>query len=128
MKFFKRADAILVGMLVLTAGVLWGIYHVQAKGLTAKAEIYSGSQLVETIELREGEEKSFSIADKEQVVFQLYSDGSIAFAHSDCPDQVCVRAGRLHLVGQTAACLPNELIIKLVAVEGAEGDHLDLIL
>jgi hypothetical protein len=55
-------------------------------------------------------------------VFHLYEDGSIAFEQSDCPEKICIRAGKLHLPGQFAACLPNGLILKIVALEEDEND------
>ena len=32
---------------------------------------------------------------------------------ADCPDQVCVRTGRLTRAGQVAVCLPHRVILKL---------------
>ena len=37
---------------------------------------------------------------------------------ADCPDQVCVKTGRLSRAGQTAACLPAGV---LLSVEGGKG-------
>lgn len=51
--------------------------------------------------------------DKDEVKIEKYRDGSIAFVHSDCPDQVCVHSGKLSREGDMAACLPNGLLIEL---------------
>ena len=57
------------------------------------------------------------------MVFHLYKDGSIAFEESDCPDRVCIHAGRLKTAGQFAACLPNGIVMKIVPEkERSEGD------
>lgn len=124
-RFFRRTDLLVVGVLVLLAAGGMLAYRLLAGHGPAEAQIYLGSELVETIPLGTGEERTFSAPGREGVVFHLYSDGSIAFEQSDCPDKVCVRAGRLHLPGQSAACLPNGLILKIVSLD--DSGELDLI-
>ena len=55
------------------------------------------------------------------MVFHLYPDGGICFEKSDCSDKICIHAGKLYTVGQSAACLPNGIIIKIVPA----GEHSD---
>ncbi len=43
---------------------------------------------------------------------------AVYFEHSDCPDKVCVNTGKLSLVGQWAACLPNSTVIKITKKDG----------
>ena len=43
----------------------------------------------------------------------LVEPGRIRFQQADCPDQTCVRTGWLREAGDTAACLPDKLIIKI---------------
>jgi hypothetical protein len=51
-------------------------------------------------------------------------DNTAWFHASDCPDQVCVRTGKLRHAGQAAVCLPNRVVLRLV---GAAPDGLDAI-
>lgn len=115
MKFAKKKDFIIAAVIIVSAVILW-IFTSGAlsKKDGTRAEIYYDSELVKTVELTEGETYEFSIEQLPHVVFRVYEDGSIAFAESDCPDKVCVNTGRLHYVGQTAACLPNRVYIKIV--------------
>lgn len=55
---------------------------------------------------------TFSLPEFHDVLFEIKSS-SIAFIHSNCPDQVCVRTGFISHSAQTAVCLPNKLIIKI---------------
>ncbi len=115
MKFAKKSDVIIISAVTLTCLVLWayfGGFLGCPEGL--KAEIYYKSELVRTIDLTAGKEESFSVVGLPHVVFHLYSDGSIAFIESDCPDKVCVRTGKIHSTGQMSACLPNQVYIKIV--------------
>lgn len=122
MKFFKKTDLIVIVIILVISAAAFIVYNFMEKDKVAKAEIYLGPDLVKTMDLSTGKNSSFSVPNKENVTFHLYEDGSIAFEHSDCPDQVCVKSGRLHIVGQSAACLPNKLILKIVPKNG-DGYH-----
>ncbi|WZL71589.1 NusG domain II-containing protein [Clostridiaceae bacterium 35-E11] len=40
---------------------------------------------------------------------------SAAIVESDCPDQLCVKMGKITKVNQISICLPNRLSIKLIS-------------
>lgn len=127
MKFYKKTDLLIIGaILVLAAGVFL-FYQVSSRDREALAQIYYESQLVMTVDLTTGEDKDFTVPENDHVVFHQYSDGSIAFIHSDCPDKICIRAGRLKLVGESATCLPNKMTLKLVAKNGSSNDDVDIV-
>ncbi len=46
------------------------------------------------------------------------SDGAVSMEEADCPDQVCVKTGRVDQLGGVIACLPHRLIVY---VENGEG-------
>lgn len=48
--------------------------------------------------------------------------GAVGFVASDCPDKVCVHSGFMSLRGQSAACLPNRVVVRVTV---SEGDTLD---
>ncbi|MEM1485777.1 NusG domain II-containing protein [Oscillospiraceae bacterium PP1C4] len=124
MKFIKKSDFIVISAIVAVSIVLWLIFHFVFEGQPARAEIYYGSELVETVNLDTGIEKTFSIPQNEHVVFHLYKDGSIRFETSDCPDKVCIRAGKLVHAGDSAACLPNRIVLKIVSKNGYSKNDL----
>lgn len=127
MKFFKRSDILIVSV-ILAAGILsWAVYSHFAGNEKGKAEIYYESKLVKTVALDKSVDKTFSLPQNEHVIFHLYKDGSICFAKSDCPDKICVKTGKLRRVGESAACLPNKIIMKIVP-ENRNEDTPDLII
>ena len=129
MKFFKRKDIIIILAIVLAGISLWGVFNYVYSGNMAKAEIYYKSKLVETIDLNRTGDKRFSIPQNAHVIFHLYSDGSICFEGSDCPDKICIKSGRLSRVGESAACLPNKIFLKIVPVgRNRDNDELDMII
>lgn len=126
MRFFKKTDLLIIGVLVIVSLVAFVTYKMLFSGQSAKAEIYFKSQLVKTVRLDEHIDKRFTVPENEHVVFHVYEDGSIQFEESDCPDQICIHAGKLKTVGETAACLPNKLIMKLVPAGGRNSNDLDM--
>lgn len=128
MKFFKKTDVIIIAVILAFSGISWVIYDTAFSDKAARAEIYYYSELVQTVELEKGEEMTFSVPQEEDVVFQLDTEGNIAFIQSDCPDKVCIKAGKLHQVGQFAACLPNGLVLKIVSAGQLGNDDADIIL
>lgn len=128
MKFFKRTDIVIIAVILLVSLASWIIYFHLVKDISVKAEIYYYSELVETVELDRGEERTFSIPQNPKVVFHLDEDGGIAFIASDCPDKVCVNTGRIHRVGEYAACLPNGIVLKIVPEGERNEDDADIII
>ncbi|MDR1377516.1 MAG: NusG domain II-containing protein [Synergistaceae bacterium] len=45
---------------------------------------------------------------------------TVGFVQSDCPDKICVHMGFLSLPGQSAVCLPNRVVIRVVTREREE--------
>ena len=120
MKFAKKMDIIIIVAIILFSITFWVLYNNIFSTKGAFAEIYCKSELVRTVDLAEGKEYSFSIPEEPYVVFTVYADGSIAFTKSDCSDKVCINTGRLYKTGQIAACLPNQIYIKIVNPDESE--------
>lgn len=118
MKQAGKKNLVFTVLILLAAGLLWTGYSRKNKDIQAEAQIYYRSNLVKTVALDKKEDKTFSIPQKENVVFHLYEDGTVCFEASNCPDQVCVRTGRIGRSGQSAACLPNEIVLKIIPIRG----------
>jgi len=128
LKLFRKTDFVVIVVIIAAAGLFWIVYNSIFSGKAAKAEIYYYSELVETVDLVPGQEKIFSIPQEEDVVFRLDKEGNIQFIQSDCPDKVCINAGKLHMVGQSAACLPNGIVVKIVPQGERNEDDPDIII
>lgn len=126
MKFFKKSDILIILILIVlsVSGLL--IYRHINSGKSAIAEIYYKTTLVKTIDLSNCKDEEFSIPQNENVVFRTYSDGSICFYESDCPDKICIHAGRLSMPGESAACLPNQIFLKIVSKDN-KSDDMDMV-
>jgi hypothetical protein len=52
----------------------------------------------------------------------LLEPGAISFYSSNCPDQICVRTGKLTKPGQVAVCLPGKVSVRILSDGGKEYD------
>jgi hypothetical protein len=127
MKFFKKTDIAIICGILLVAAALYFVYLQSNKDTEVEAQIYFENKLVDVVSLSDGTEYDFSVDGHEDVVFHVYADGSVAFVLSDCPDKVCINAGKQKLSGQSAACLPNGLVLRIAPlVDG--GDDPDVVI
>ena len=128
MKFFKRSDVVIIAVILVLSLVFGLVYDQISKGKATKAEIYYYSQLIETVPLDTGKERDFSLKQNPNIIFHLDKQGNIAFVASDCPDKICVKTGKLHRVGEYAACLPNGVILKIVPSGDRNDDDPDIVI
>lgn len=127
MKLFKKSDLIVVFAILLLSLGMWVWYRVSYSKTPVMAAIYYDSELVDVISLEDGREREFSIDQNRNVVLHLYNDGSIAFVKSDCRDKLCIRSGKLRTVGESAACLPNRISVKIIR-QKTHDDDLDIVI
>lgn len=120
MKLSKKRDFIIIAALAVAALLIYLLSSGALGKAGVFAEIYYRSELVKTVALTEGREERFSLEQEPQVVFHLYEDGAIAFEASDCPDKICIRSGKLKNAGQMAACLPNEIVVRIVSAGASD--------
>ncbi len=117
-KLLKKSDAVII-VILLIFSLSFIIYSKAAKkGVTA--QIICSGETVKTIDLDSVYENyDISLCDGRVVV--CVEKGVIYFKQSDCKDRLCVKSGRLENPGDTAACLPEKVVITLSGGEKADG-------
>ena len=120
-----RNDIILavVMIFVAAAGFLW--YNLTKEAGSYIVVLQNGNE-VQRFSLEEDREYRI---EKERGAYNLLSikNGKAYMKSADCPDQICVNHRPISNVGETIVCLPNELVIKVVAGEEA-APEIDLII
>lgn len=53
----------------------------------------------------------------------VIENGYAWMSEAECPDQICVHMGKIHLDGQLVVCLPNGVI---VTIEGGDDGGVDI--
>ena len=104
------------GALLLAAALLLGMRFLAAPGARAVVVTPQGETI---LPLSQNGTFAFEGRDGLSVTLRV-EDGRIRFEESGCPDKVCVHTGWLSRSGQTAACLPAGVILR---VEGDTGDE-----
>lgn len=127
MKFFKKTDIIIIASILVISLASWVAFKILTAEEMPRAEIYYYQELVDTVDLSAGKAKTFSVPQDKNVVFHVDAEGGISFIESDCPDKVCIKAGKLHHVGEYAACLPNGLVLKIVPAGEHDEDDMDIV-
>ncbi len=115
----KKIDILIISLLFICAVILYfglNLYN----NHSAEAEISINGKVFKTIALNEN--KVFSINTLQNIKFEI-KDKKIRFIESDCPDKVCINTGFIGTVGQTAVCLPNNVSIKIIPIDGNKSNY-----
>ena len=117
-RLFAAWDAVLLAAVLFLCGALFWASGARGSGAVAVVE-QNGVELCR-IALSAGQEKTtFAVPGGLRVVIAV-ENGEAWFESSCCPDQLCVRSGRLSKTGEAAACLPVGVVLR---IEGkAEAD------
>lgn len=124
-RFFSKKDVFIIVAVLLIAAVGFVARSLLTDRTSAvEAEIYYNTKMVRTAVLRPGLNETFAVPGQPDVVLQV-TDGKIRFYTSTCKDKICIRAGFLSQPGESAACLPNKVAVKLVALGNSSSGGLD---
>ncbi|ARP50505.1 MULTISPECIES: NusG domain II-containing protein [Caproicibacterium] len=124
-KLFQKKDLLLIlPILAVAVGLLlWNTFRSSGQELTAVVE--ENGRVTHTYDLSCQQTAQVVDIGGSYHVKLLVEPGKISFSHSDCPDQICVRTGKLAKAGQTAVCLPARVSVHIRSsgneVDGTTG-------
>lgn len=122
-KKLKVGDLIIFVTILIATVINFVIFAYPTQGAPT-AEIIKNGKVIQKIKLNEVK-KRMEIRDNDKYhVLIAVENGKIHFEESDCPDQVCVQTGWISRPGQSAACVPAGILIKIVG----EDSDTDIIL
>ncbi len=108
-KLFRRVDILIIAGVLLLNFLLFLPNLFNNDELIA--QVYVDGEKTEEIKLNEvGEAYTFS--PKENTVISV-KNGAICFTEATCRDELCINSGWLTSKGQTAACLPEKIVITI---------------
>lgn len=117
----RIGDFIVTGIVLLTAGVIVAVLT----GISSRADNYlvikQDGKVIETVSLEDGVQQTIKVDGAYHNTIEV-KDGQVRFASSDCPNQHCVHSGWVSRSYQTAACLPNQVIIEIHSSESGQVD------
>ena len=53
----------------------------------------------------------------------MIENGMAYVTDADCPDQVCIRMGKISKTGENIVCLPHKLVIQVEGDVGQESEY-----
>lgn len=108
-KLFRKNDLIVIAVILAAALVL--LIPNLSKKQSLTATVYADGEIVKTINLDEVKENyTFSPKDGTEIRVE---NGAIYFTSAVCRDKLCINSGKLYKNGQTAACLPERIVISI---------------
>lgn len=117
----RRADIWLAALVLLIAGGwLLARHCLTADGARAVVITEAGERFYD---LHSDQELTLTGHDG-IVVHMEIADGRARFSASDCPDGLCVASGWLSRTGQTAACVPARITLR---IDGGNTDGVDAV-
>lgn len=119
--FARKKDFFIILGILIVAAIIWGGYALLHRTPAQQAIIQYEGKTIKIVSLSQNQK--FSLKEDPTVHFQV-KDGAIAFVDASCPDKICQNTGFLSKTGQTAACLPKKVLLK---VTGPDKQDVDII-
>lgn len=110
----KLGDIIIIILIAALAVLLIFIFRPSDSG-DISAVIMKGNEQIEEIDLSSLDDEQIILVETDVKI--AAQNGRIRFIESSCLDKTCINTGWLTRVGDTAACLPNRVLIKIVGNE-----------
>ncbi len=121
MKFLSKREMIIILIIIIICLIVLFFPHNNTYQ-NIHAEIYHYNDLIHTVNLSEKKSEELNFEEAPNVYIKVSDQSEIYFYESDCPDKICIHSGKLSAPGQTAACLPNGIMIKIVSGNENEVD------
>jgi hypothetical protein len=119
----KVGDFAIVVVIILIAVTNLLIYIGPTNG-DATAVIIKNGKSIKELKLSEIKNRIEINNNGEYDVLIVAENGKIHFEEANCPDKVCIKTGWISKPGQSAACVPAGIIIKITG----EDSDTDIIL
>lgn len=113
----KRGDLLVYALiLLLTGGSFFGLYQMRVQTEQILILVELDGRVVETMVWDpEAVPQTFMVdAGEGRYNILRSAEGGIDIQEANCPDQICVRWGRIRSAGHTIVCLPHRVVVRIV--------------
>ena len=108
-----KRDIILVLSMVIIAAAAFLIINFAVKKDGSYAVIKVDGKVIKTLDLNSGETTIEVNGYQGGVNKVVINDGKVSMTEADCPDELCVKTGKISRVGETIVCLPNRVVVEI---------------
>ncbi len=102
----RAGDFVVAATIILLAMAIW-LFPMRNKDKGEYVNIYQNGKLLERMSLDKGESKELG------GVCINVKNGEAFVSEADCPDKVCEKSGKISRSGESIACVPNKILIKI---------------
>lgn len=103
---------ILVIVVLLIAGVMYGAIHFIQKGEASTVKISVDGKVYGKYSINK--DKIIDIkTSKGRNVINIHN-GYVEMEEADCPDKYCIKQGKIKNTGQTIVCLPHKVVVEII--------------
>ena len=121
---FCAADAVAIAGVILLAGLsalyVYRTFLFGSPSQSLEVVFTIDGETVYSVPLQSDEVQTFTTTGDLGSITVTVRDGEAAITAADCPDQICVRTGRISTVGQAVVCLPNHAVLRIEPADGSE--------
>lgn len=114
-----KRDTILVLSMVIIAAAAFLIINFAVKKDGSYAVIKVDGNVIKTLDLNSGETTIEVNGYQGGVNKVVINDGKLSMTEADCPDELCVKTGKISRVGETIVCLPHRVVVE---IKGSQDD------
>lgn len=122
----RPGDFVIFVLIVVGACAIW-LHYAMMQTDRVYGEIWKDGELYQCVSLAENYQATFVVpGDQEDSTIEV--DGMrMRFVQSKCADHTCERTGWVSRVGDTAVCLPNRVLIKIVGETTGDDGGIDVV-
>lgn len=117
----KKADFILVGIILAAVGVLLFVLYGLNGNSGEYVQIEVDSQVVEVLPLDKDCEYEIK-SDSGAVNTLVIKDGCAKMTQADCPDKICVNHKAISLSGESIICLPHKVVVCVIDEKSSDSE------
>ena len=116
----RRLDIIILIVLIVIAIGSWIAVTVLFDVNGDYVEVIVDNHVQKVISLNDDGE--YQVDDGEYSNIITIKNREVDMKISDCPDQICVKQGKIKKQGESIICLPHKLVIRIASEEYPEVD------
>ena len=119
----RKADYLVLVALVLIAALGYGLLALRGNSSNKILIIKHDNSVVERIALKNVKtETKLAIPVQDGTIIVRYDKNGAWVESSPCPDKICVHQGKITKPGETAACVPEKVLLA-IEEPAKEAEH-----
>ncbi len=121
MKKFGKQDLILLTVIGIIAVILFLVYFFYPRKEAEQLLITVDGEAFGTYDLKVDQEILVRV-DGNTTNRVVIANHRAYMKHAKCPDQLCIKQGKISHDGETIVCLPNRVVVQVKAEQKSEFD------